>query len=114
MDETYAGLLEQATGEWDEDGFHLRAHGSDTGEHHFRVNGTKEARELLAAVEPLREWVAEHDHEYAAYLVASPEERARVLYKAIGSDDPIEAVDPVELLRERADHDRKARRENAS
>lgn len=98
------GILERSSGEWDEDGYHVRIVGSD-GDLHVRVVGTEEARQLLEVVEGLRDWVAEHDHEYAAYLAASPEDRLRVLGLAVFDD-------AAELLRQQADHARKAAKEN--
>lgn len=98
-------FLESSSGDWDEDGFHFWVRDDEGVELRVRIIGTETARDLLKAVEPLREWVAEHDHEYAAYLIASPEERARVIGHVLVGDDP------EEMLREAADLDRKARKE---
>lgn len=80
------GVLDEPRGDWDEDGFHLRFSVGE-GDHEIdaRVYAVATAKELLDAVEPLREWVAEHDRERAAYDRATPEERAAVL--GIEADD---------------------------
>lgn len=64
------------------------------------------AEQLLAQVEPIREWVEEGRRERAAYDSASPEERAAVLGGTCGY------ADDGESLREQADLSRKAEREN--
>lgn len=104
-------------GGWDEDGFHLHV-STDDGEHDFRIVDTEVARAFLAAVTPLEleslaDWVAEGDREHAAYMVASPEQRARVLGQALELDDPDAYDERAEAMRAGADHARKAERENA-
>ena len=103
--------FDAARGGWDEDGFHLRLVDADGDESDVRIRGLDEARELLRAVEPLREWVAEAANQEAAYLVASPTERARVLGLALDLDDPDAYEERAEALREGADLARKAARE---
>jgi hypothetical protein len=97
---------------WDEDGFHLHV-SSDDGEHDFRITDPEAARSFLAAVAPLEleslaDWVAEGDREHAAYMVASPEQRARVLGRALELDDPDAYDERAEAIRVAGDHARKA------
>lgn len=102
------------TGDWDEDGFHLRL-STDEGEYDLRVTDPEVARALLAAVEPLRDWVAEADHHRAAYDRATPEERDAVLHHRTFPIDRALAIhmEVDEALREAADLRRKSDRENA-
>jgi hypothetical protein len=58
--------LEAIAGEWDEDGFHLSIDADDD-DFVVVIRSVLEARRVLEQVEPLREWVAEHDRELAAY-----------------------------------------------
>jgi hypothetical protein len=44
----------------------------------FRPSDVEAARQIVAAVDDLREYVAEHDRERAAYDRATPEERMLV------------------------------------
>lgn len=103
---------------WDEDGFHLTIGTDDEGRLELRVTDTEVARQLIEQVdgglEALRDWVAEHDHQHAAYLVASPAERARVMGRALELDlgDPDAFDERAEALRDRADHERKVGRES--
>lgn len=101
-----ADRIESATGEWDEDGFHFTVT-TDENEHRFRVTDTDTARELMRAVAPLQEWVAEEATQRAAYDRASPEERARVLQGPVIVGETWD-----EAWREAADLARKAEREN--
>lgn len=110
-------VLDSVQGEWDEDGFHLRLTTTDDERLDVRVTDTKTARVLLEAMKQLREWVAEYDEHLEAYLVASPEERARVLGRALGLDDDDDYL-PEDDARERlavgADLARKREREASS
>jgi DNA repair exonuclease SbcCD ATPase subunit len=100
---------------WDEDGFHIRV-STDDDEHDFRVTDTEVARALLAELDAklpaLRSWVDEHDHEFAAYLIASPSERARVLGRVLDLADPDAYEERAEALRAAGDDRRKAERES--
>ena len=90
-------VLDSTSGEWDSDGFHFWLRNDEGEEFHVRVVGTEAAEELLAVVEPLREWVNEGARQRAAYKAASPEERAQVL----GREQPDEET--MERLRGYAD-----------
>lgn len=98
-------LVEGASGDWDEDGFHLNVKGVDSGEVRFVVRDTESARELLSAVSRLRPWIDEHDRERAAYDAATPSERASVL--------GLPVRDEAEEARHSGDMLRKARKESA-
>lgn len=103
--------IEEARGEWDEDGFYLYLV-TDEGERLFRLTDTTVARELLRAVAPLLGWVADEDRERAAYDRASPEEREAVIRPA--HLDCGVSRDRIEDMRVRADEQRKRERENPS
>ena len=62
--------LESAVSEWTEGGFYLRFAISDGDEVRVRVTDTDAASQLLAAVEPLRAWVAERDDAHAEWVGA--------------------------------------------
>lgn len=99
--------LESASLDTDENGHTLFLE-TDEGRRAIRV-GFEEGRELLAALEPIRDWIAEGDRERAAYERATPEEREAVR----AGRDPIAAVDEyIEREREAADTLRKRIRED--
>lgn len=99
--------IETARGDWDEDGFHLTIV-SDEGEREYLVVDTTAARDLLGAAAPLHAWEAEERLERNAYDNATVEERRAVL----DPDGMLPTGATAEQMRERADHDRKAQREN--
>lgn len=78
----YIGILDSVKYESDEDGYLLHLI-TDEGEGTVRINNHEVARELLAALEPLREWVNEADRARSSYVRSSYDE-----------DDAYEVTDP--------------------
>lgn len=101
--------IEAVRGDWEDDGYHLQID-TDEATLSVRVTDTAAARELIAAIAPLVAWVAEEAHERRAYDAATPAEREAVL----NPEQPPSWVwaPEVERILEKADHDRKAEREN--
>lgn len=71
--------VDGARGEWEQDGFRLVVSGQDAS-YTLRVVDVESAREVVAAADQLRDWVAEHDRERVAYDLATPAERAAVIH----------------------------------
>lgn len=84
--------LDSATLDSDEDGFTLAL---TTDEADYRICVDLDAgRQLLVALEPLREWIAEGDRQRVLYDRASPQERAAVLRVVDDSDCGYALDDP--------------------
>lgn len=111
----HGDLVAPPTGDFDEDGFHLHLV-TDDEDFNLRIFDIETARAMVKSVEPLKDWINDHDRERAAYDQATPEERDRVLRE----EEDLVAGDAVEwpyrgdgeAAREQADHLRKARKEN--
>lgn len=66
------GTLDGSGGEWEEDGFHLTLT-TDEGEKATLRVPMEEGRELLAALDPMRDWISTHDRELAAFRARRPD-----------------------------------------
>lgn len=104
-DNAHSEVIEGATSEWDEDGFHLHIQ-TDEEEYDLRIVSVEAAKTFLSAAYRLRSWIADADSERAAYNASSQEERDRVL--------GMRRYDPEEAALEAADNARKRARENPS
>jgi hypothetical protein len=87
----------------DERGFHLVVTDDDGERFVASVGDVDAARAALRkALEPLDDYAAERDREFAAYRAASPEERDRVLGRAEPETDEYEvAAFAADLARKR-------------
>lgn len=103
-DDTTRDRVDSVAGDWDEDGFHLRLSGDD-GEYDLRITDVPAARALVEAADTLRDWVAEHDRELAAYEAASPEERRRVLFGLTAVEVEVLADDGRTVIDDMLGHD---------
>lgn len=104
-----ADVIEGATSEWDDDGFHLHIDTDEEG-YDFRITDVATAKTFLSAAYRLRSWIADADEARAQYDAATPDERDRVL--GMRRLDPDERLDLDEQQRHAADDARKRDREN--
>lgn len=81
-DDEMIGVLEAVKYEWEQDGLWIHLH-TDEGVGTIKVTNLEVAKELLAALDPLRDWVLEADRARSSYVRSSYDE-----------DDAYEVTEP--------------------